>query len=236
MRSLKAIAALFLLTTGMAHAEVTGTVTVVSDYVFRGITQSAEDPALQGSIDWAHDSGLYVGAWASCCLDFGDGAATDNEIDVYAGWSGGAEGGFGYDVGFVYYYYEPDDDDIEYYEIYFGGSYGAFDAKFWYADDYVNSGESSMYIEGNVTYPLPHDFTLLAHVGYNFGDAFEAIDNEYIDYSIGVGYSFQHFDLELKYIDTDIDEGDALFSGDEVFNADDRVFLSVSTTFPWSSE
>jgi uncharacterized protein (TIGR02001 family) len=234
MRGLKAIAAILLLTTGVAHAEVTGTVTVVSDYVFRGITQSAEDPALQGSIDWAHDSGLYVGAWGSCCLDFG--SETSEEIDLYAGFAGGEEGGFGYDVGFVYYYYLPDDDDIEYFEIYLGGSYGPFDAKFWYSDDYVNSGESSQYLEANLNYPLPQNFTLLAHFGYNLGDAFDVIDNEYYDYSVGVGYTLGHFDLELKYIDTDIDEGDALFTNDEILNAEDRVFFSVSTTFPWSSE
>jgi hypothetical protein len=53
---------------------------------------------------------------------------------------------------------------------------------------------------------------------------------------VGVGYTLGHFDLELKYIDTDIDEGDALFTNDEILNAEDRVFFSVSTTFPWSSE
>ena len=54
-----------------ANAEVSSTITVASDYDFRGITQTARDPALQASLDWAAESGLYVGAWASN-VDFGD--------------------------------------------------------------------------------------------------------------------------------------------------------------------
>ncbi|MEJ2521643.1 MAG: TorF family putative porin, partial [Gammaproteobacteria bacterium] len=54
-----------------AAAGVSATVTATTDYVFRGITQSAEDPALQGSLDYEADSGFYVGAWASN-VDFDD--------------------------------------------------------------------------------------------------------------------------------------------------------------------
>jgi len=70
------LAALVLLASAsIAHAQFSGTVTAVSDYDFRGITQSAQDPAIQGSIDWAAESGLYLGAWASN-IDFG------NEFDA----------------------------------------------------------------------------------------------------------------------------------------------------------
>jgi uncharacterized protein (TIGR02001 family) len=71
-----------------ANAEITGTVTAVSDYDFRGITQTAQDPALQGSIDYAHDSGFYIGAWASN-VDFGDCCDENIEVDLYTGFRGG---------------------------------------------------------------------------------------------------------------------------------------------------
>ena len=70
-----------------AHADITGTVTAVSDYDFRGITQTAQDPALQGSIDYTHSSGFYLGAWGSN-VDFGDCCDENVEVDVYAGTPG----------------------------------------------------------------------------------------------------------------------------------------------------
>lgn len=50
-----------LLSAGAAHAEVSGSITLTSDYLFRGVTQTDEQPALQGGVEWAHDSGFYVG-------------------------------------------------------------------------------------------------------------------------------------------------------------------------------
>jgi len=234
MRGLKAIAAVLLLTTtGVAQAQLSGTVTVVNDYDFRGVSLSGKDPAIQGSVDWAHDSGLYVGAWASCCLDFGPGSQTDNEVDLYAGFTGGDEDGFSWDAGIVYYWYEPDNDNVDYAEIYFGGSYGMFDAKFWYTDDYGNLGQDAYYLEGNLNYGLPESFTLLVHVGYNFGDYWKNINgDETIDYSIGVGYTLSRFDLELKYVDTDTN----VEITSDAFNNEGRVIFSISTTFPWGSE
>ena len=70
--------------------------------VLRGITQSAQDPAIQGSIDWASESGLYLGAWASN-IDFGNEFDADVEVDLYAGFSGGDE--VAWDIGFIYYGY-----------------------------------------------------------------------------------------------------------------------------------
>ncbi|HEY7740572.1 MAG TPA: TorF family putative porin, partial [Steroidobacteraceae bacterium] len=71
MRYPTALVAVGLLcATAAANAEVSYTVTAVSDYDFRGVSLSAKDPALQASIDYAHDSGFYAGAWASN-IDYG---------------------------------------------------------------------------------------------------------------------------------------------------------------------
>jgi uncharacterized protein (TIGR02001 family) len=227
------LAGIALAVSGAATAgELTGTITATSDYDFRGVTQSAGKPALQGSIDWAADSGLYVGAWASN-VDFGSGDNTDVELDVYAGFSGGAEDGLGYDVGAVYYTY-PGSSDYDYPEVYAGLSHGMFDAKIWYSWDGFATGESAFYYEGNVNVPLPSDFGLAVHVGYSDGNMWNKLEGfqSYFDYSVGITKSFGHFDTELKWVDgSDWKElnrqpGDALSS-------DPRLILSVSTTFPW---
>jgi len=234
MKLKQGVAAVLLLVSGAAaHAELSGTVTVVSDYDFRGQSLSAKDPALQGSIDWASESGFYVGAWGSN-IDYGPGVDGDIEIDLYAGYAGETEGGLGWDVGLVYYTYPGSDDISDYPELYGALSYKWFEFKQWYSNDLSGSDEDGFYTEVNGSFELPANFGLNLHLGYNYGDAFE--DTEYMDYSIGVAYTLSNFDLELKYVDTDLSSGDPLFSSDDAFNTEGRVIFAVSTTFPWGGE
>lgn len=220
MRNLRILAALGLLSAaGAANAELSSTWTLTSDYDFRGLTQTEEDPALQASIDWADDSGWYVGAWASN-VDFGAGDPS-YEVDLYTGFSGGAEDGLGWDVGIVYYAY-PEESDFNFPEIYGGLSYGMFSGKVWYSNDFGGADEDAIYVQGDAAVPLPANFTLDLHAGYSFGDYWDNDSAEYMDYSVGVGYTLSKFDLSLKYVDTDIDDADT-----------DRVIFTVSTTLPW---
>ena len=238
MRHVRILAALGLLAaTAAANAEVSSTWTLTNDYDFRGASQSAKDPAVQASIDYAQESGWYIGAWGSN-VDFGEDADVDLEVDLYTGFSGGEEEGLGWDVGLVYYAY--DDSDFNYPEIYGKLSYGMFSGALFFSNDYVNSSENALYISGDVSVPLPENFSLTAHAGYSFGDFWDGPDgvpsSDYIDYSVGVGYTVGHFDLGLKWVDTTLDEGDFGFSDGDVFNTEGRVVFSVATTFPWGDE
>lgn len=234
MKLSQGVAAVLLLVSGAAaHAELSGTVGVVSDYDFRGISLSAKDPALQGSIDWAAESGFYVGAWGSN-IDYGQGVDGDIEIDLYAGYAGETEAGLGWDVGLVYYTYPGSDDISDYPELYGALSYKWFEFKQWYSNDLSGTDLDGWYTEGNASFELPANFGLNLHLGYNYGDAFD--DTEYMDYSIGVAYTLGNFDLELKWVDNDLSNGDILYSRDDVFNSEGRAIFSVSTTFPWGKE
>jgi uncharacterized protein (TIGR02001 family) len=239
MRHVRILAALGLLAaTAGANAEVSSTWTLTNDYDFRGISQSAKDPAVQASLDFATESGWYVGAWASN-VDFGDDSDIDYEVDLYTGFSGGDEEGLGWDVGLVYYAY-PDDSDANYPEIYGKLNYNVFSGALFYSNDYVNSSESAMYVSGDVNVPLPSNFSILAHAGYSFGDFWDGEDGEsssdYIDWAVGVGYTVSHFDLALKWVDTTLDEGDFGFSNNDVFNSEGRAIFTISTTFPWGEK
>jgi hypothetical protein len=82
---------------------------VVTDYRYRGISQSRLKPALQGGVDFAHKSGFYLGTWASTIKWIKDaGGDAPVEIDVYGGYKGTA-GSFGYDVGVLTYQYPGHD-------------------------------------------------------------------------------------------------------------------------------
>ncbi len=239
MRYSTALAAIGLLfaTATAGASELTGTATAASDYDFRGVSLSAKDPALQGSIDYAHDSGFYASAWGSN-IDYGSDVNGDIEIDLIAGWSGESESGFGWDAGVVWYLY-PDSSSSDtqsgisdYPEIYAGISVGNFDAKQWYTNDYSGTDLDAYYTEANYSFELPADFSLALHAAYNYGDAFDGF--EYFDFSVGLGYTVGHFDMVLKYTGTDLSGDDE--TTDDVFNTEPRVVFSISTAFPWGAE
>jgi uncharacterized protein (TIGR02001 family) len=226
------LAALALSLTALAaRAEITGTVTAVSDYDFRGITQSAQDPALQGSIDYAHESGFYAGVWGSN-VDFGDDAEV--EVDYYGGYSGGED--ITYDVGVIWYSYPDTDAQYDFGEVYGEVGYKWLSGKIWYSPDFSSTGDSAFYYEANGAFELPANFGLSAHVGYSDGDYWDsAFDGGYMDWSVGVTYTLGHFDLGLKWIDgSDLEEADG--TPDDVFSSEARAVFSVSTTFPWGEE
>jgi len=227
------LAGVALAVSGTAAAgDLSFTVTATSDYDFRGVTQTANKPALQGSIDWAAENGLYVGAWASN-VDFGNCCDENVEVDYYAGFSGGQEDGLSFDVSALYYSY-PGAKDLDYPEVSAGIGYGIFETKLSYSWDFFALGESAWYLEGNVNIPLPQDFGLTMHTGYNAGQAFDREPgySAYMDWSIGITKSIKKWDLELKWVDGS-DWWELNHQPGDVLSSDARLIFSVSTTLPW---
>jgi uncharacterized protein (TIGR02001 family) len=232
---------------GATQAGVTSTWTATNDYDFRGNSQSSKDPALQASIDYAHDSGWYVGAWASnidFAVDESAGTLKDPsiELDLYSGFTKTMESGYTWDAGLVYYTY-PDESDFNYFEVYASIAKDWFKGKVWYSPKFAgNAAEdlaqatvgkndvSAWYIEANGTFPLPHDFSITAHVGYSAGDYWDnAFGDKQLDYAVGVGYTYQKFAFGLKFVDTDSN----VVVKSDAFNNEGRVIFTVATTFPW---
>ena len=218
----------------MANAEGFGTVSanaaLTTDYYFRGISQTDNDGAIQGGFDWAHDSGIYAGVWASN-IDFGDDA--NLEVDTYIGFANDiGDSGFSYDVNVLRYNY--DDADYETNEYTIALSYSYFTAAYKYSDDWYDTGESSNYISLGFDYDLPADFALSASVGNSFGDAFDGDkvgadrDFDYVDYKIGVSKDYFGVNWDLSYVGNDLSnkECDAYVGGNSI--CDDKVILTVS--------
>ncbi len=236
---------------GAAQAGVTSTWTATNDYDFRGNSQSAKDPALQGSLDYAAASGWYVGAWASN-IDFGvpSGGPLKNpdiELDVYGGYTKTLDSGYIYDFGVVAYTY-PQETDFTYEEIYGSIAKGWFKAKLWYSPEFGGkaakdlsrslgngSSVSAWYGQIDGTFPLPANFSIGAHLGYSTGDYWtNAFGDDQLDWSLGVNYTVGKFALGLKYVDT---SGDIKINkstvGTDAFSNEGRVIFTVATTFPW---
>ena len=112
----------FSSTTTLQSAEFESNVAIANDYVWRGMTQTSEEPAISGGFDIAGESGLYFGTWASN-VEFGDGAAL--ELDWYAGYANELDNGLSYDIGYLAFTY-PGEDSLDFEELYFGLGYSYF--------------------------------------------------------------------------------------------------------------
>ncbi|MDB2682794.1 TorF family putative porin, partial [Alphaproteobacteria bacterium] len=198
--------------------EFSGTVGFVSEYSFRGIAQSDENPAVQASIDYSHDSGFYAGIWGSN-VDFTD---ADIETDIYAGFSGEASNGLSWDVGGIYYVYPGSDgsNNYDFFEV--AGAVGydfdiaAVSGSVNYSPEYFGESGDATYVAGYVDVPLPYDVTLSGHYGYQYIDE-EATFGvpDYADWSAGLSYNFSGFDLSATYIDTDLNGSECADGCDE---------------------
>jgi uncharacterized protein (TIGR02001 family) len=162
--------------------EISGNVALTSDYRFRGITQSAEDPAVQGGFDAEFGPGFYIGTWGSV-VDFGGGEYGSLELDYYAGWASSiGDTDFGIDVGYIYYDYPGDDGDVEgdYQEVYVSGSWRDLAIGVHYSDDYYAESDEFWYVYGDYSLGLFDTVvTIDLHVGYNMleeGECFLSSD------------------------------------------------------------
>ncbi len=201
-------------TTGVVLAEeheISGNVALATDYRFRGISQTGRDPAIQGGFDYGHESGLYIGTWASN-VSFTEGGT---EIDLYAGWGTDLSENVALDLGVLYYGY-PSDEDADYVEIY--GSLGFYGVTLGlnYSPEYTYDTGSYFYLYGAYSLPLGENFSLDLNLGLNQfeDDNLESflgaadVGKNYLDYSIGVSTSVVGVDLTLAYVGTDIDKSD----------------------------
>jgi len=227
MKSIKTLALVsgLLALSGVSQAQFSSTWTAVSDYDFRGFSQSAKDPALQGSADYAFgESGFAVGAWASN-VDFDNDA--DFELDLYGGYTGEINDTFSWTGGFVFYTYPSSDDAGDFVEIYLGLNAGNFGFKQWYTNDLFGLDVDALYTEANYTQPLGDKFSLAFHLGYAYGDGWE--DIETTDYAVQLNFTAGNFNIFGKFTGTD---GDAEITTD-VNNNEARFLVGISTTFPW---
>jgi uncharacterized protein (TIGR02001 family) len=213
----------------------TGNLTVASDYRFRGISQTYEDPAIQGGFDYAHSSGFYVGNWNSNVSSevIGNGHI---EMDLYAGYKFEPVKDVTADIGILQYYYpsaEVDDStDYDTTEVYVGAAWKWVSAKYSYAisDDVfgVADADGSWYLDLNGNFEIADKTTLNLHVGRQKIKGPNSDGASYTDWKIGVSRDFGFATLGLAYIDTNADDFYTLEGKDL---GDSTVVFSVAKTF-----
>jgi len=170
---------------------------VTSDYRFRGIAQTATDPALQAGVDFAHKSGFYLGAWGSNVSWIKDFGASDGslEIDLYGGYKGEVVPGLGFDLGLITYQYPQNTatTNANTTEVYGALSYGPVTAKYSRSTgNFVGNANSSgsAYFEVAATFDLGNGFTLMPHVGRQTISNVANDAGNYTDYALTLGKDF----------------------------------------------
>jgi len=216
--------------TALAEGAVEANIGATSNYVWRGATQTDDDAAISGGIDYAHNSGIYVGTWASN-VDFGAGGEV--EWDIYAGY-GGEVNGLGYDIGYIAYLY-PDSRDSNFHEIAASLSYGLFSvgAHYTIASDIVNTPgvadgfvTDDIYLYTGFGADVSETWSIGATVGYYMFDE-DGIGGTSLDYVHGQlditksAGEFGDFTLSLSLAEEEANAGDD----------DLKVFVSWAKAF-----
>lgn len=218
---------------------VSGGAAVVSDYRFRGLSQTGEEAAVQGWATMTHDSGFYVGFWGSSTnfntVDSLGAVKTQSaEIDAIAGYSHKLTSGITVDGGFTYYMY-PGGTDLatDYIEPYLAvtGDIGPLTAKVGAA--YIPSGQNAtggkdnIYLYTDLSAIIPNTpVKLKGHWGYN--DGYIGAGNNYADYSVGAEASWKALTFGVAYVNT---SGYGSKAVREAVGADGTVVFSVSASF-----
>ena len=181
----------------------------VTDYRYRGISQTRLKPALQGGADFAHKSGFYVGTWASSIKWIKDaGGGADAEIDVYGGYKFNA-GPVGLDVGVLTYNYPSHDLAVspDTQEGYIAGTFGPATLK--YSHSFSNlfgfsDSKNSYYVDLSAAFDMGSGWSVVPHIGYQKVKNNSAAD--YTDYSITLNKDLGNgFTASAALVDTDTD-------------------------------
>jgi uncharacterized protein (TIGR02001 family) len=246
-KSFAAIAGLLLATAATpafaqdAEAEsgpitVSGGVTLVSDYRFRGLSLSDEDFAVQPTITVSHESGFYAGVWGSNLDDtplYGE-----VEVDLYAGYNTDIAEGTNFDIGLIYYWY-PDGDSAagnsDYFEILSKISHdiGPVTATGTVGYSWEQSSlgdDDNLYLSLGLSTAIPNTpITLVGSVGYTDG-ALGALASggNYLDWALGADVAVGPATVGVRYVDTDI-ESSGIPAVDTLY--DSAIIFSLGFSF-----
>jgi len=227
---------------------VSGSVGLVSDYRFRGVSQTDKGMAVQGGITLTHESGLYAGTWASNLAGWGTFGGSNMELDLFAGYAVPLGENVTLDVGLTWYMYPSGADTTDFAEPYvklssqMGPVKGLVGIAYapkqealgnWSATPQSRLGdkEDNFYIWGDVSGAIPETpITLKAHLGWSNGNpglgpngTSIAPTGKYLDWLVGADVAIPGTPLVagVAYVDTNISRSDSFYLGSGFTDLDD---------------
>jgi uncharacterized protein (TIGR02001 family) len=195
---------------------VSGGASLISDYRFRGISQTNKHAAVQGTFTLSHKSGFYATVWGTSIDEYVENGS-DQEIDLIAGYSK-TFGATKIDGGVLYYYY-PGSGGInsDFFEPYisisqtFGPVTAKATANYGFkqralALNQISPKADNLYIAGDLSAAIPKTpVSLTAHLGHTYGPSYLSIGKGYTDWGAGGSVAVKNFIIGVQYVDTDGD-------------------------------
>lgn len=216
---------------------VTGNITLATDYRFRGLSQTNNDPSIQGGLTLAHQSGFYINLWAS-------------NVDLLPGNSIEAD----YYLGYQWKINQKSTLDFQYINVNYPGAVKDYHPNFhefgiiysqnntfkegdnwtlsgYYSPNFAMKSGDEVYLSAGFSYPVYKKINFIGSMGYTklnsvekFQQAYGFGDKDhYIDYKLGLKTTFKGIDTELSWIDTNIKNGPK--------STDGTVYFSLAKSF-----
>ena len=183
-------------------AQVSGTVSLVSNYRFRGLSLSDDKPAAQFGITYDDAQNWYAGAFAST-VEFATPSNLELQAIPFVGYAWRTANGMSWEVGADYSLFTGSARNYNYPEVYFGVASENISGRLYYSSHYFGESTATLYGEINGTQLLFDRVRLLAHAGIlhsTSGNLYYHGPNHIIDGRVGIGIDFDQFNLELSWV------------------------------------
>ena len=200
--------------------KITGSATLATEYSLRGISQTDRDAAIQGGLTVTHESGIYVGTWASNLAGYGTFGGSNMELDLIGGYSK-TLGPVTLDGGVVYYVYPGANghplktSSYDYVELYgsVSGKVGPLNGKLgtYWAPKQNNIGGHNVWVYTDWGLPIGGTpVTLKAHGGISTGNSAYTKGLDVIDYAVGADFAYKMLTFNVSYVGTDVSRANSV--------------------------
>jgi uncharacterized protein (TIGR02001 family) len=214
--------------------KLSANVALSSDYIYRGMSQTNGSLAIQGGFDLEHNSGFYIGTWASN-VDFEEENAVDRanaELDLYVGYSHAITDSLAGEVKAGRYLYPSASKELNYdmTEFYFALTYELpihteFTLSYDYSPEFGGEVGQAHHYQLLAEHELANGFRFGAHIAKQYIEDNEKAElDDYFHYGLEVGYTIAEVEFTLGFSNTDLDDAEEL-------KADERLFITISKTF-----
>ncbi len=213
-------------TTAVA-SEFSGVATLTSEYIYRGLKMSDGDPALQLGLDYEHDTGLFVGIWASTIDIRSAMGERDTELDYYGGFHYAAESPFTATITVLRYSYpgQTGMHSYDYNEVLVGATWRErYSIELGYTSNLYGLDRIARHWELRSEWPVANAWVIGAALGGN--DMSDAGVSHYLHWDIGASARFSRLTFDLRWYDNEQPDGFAALS-----SADSQLVLSISAAF-----
>jgi len=224
------VALLLALAAANVSAQISGTASLVSNYRFRGITLSENNPAAQFGVAYDDAQGWYAGAFGST-VEFATPSGVELQAVPFVGYTWRDATGMSWEAGADYSFFTGSAQDHDYPELYVGVASEHVSARLYYSPHYFGQSPATLYGEVNATEPLVDRIRLIAHVGVlqsTNGSLYYRGPDRLLDARVGIGIDLEPFDVQLSWVG--INAATALYDVTGVRNRNGPV-LTLSRPF-----